>query len=177
MNISEDYNIILLRSKKDKVNKHRGGRMARLSDIIEEFIKDMLDDTQDNELQIQRNELANKFSCAPSQINYVLTTRFTANKGYYIESRRGGGGCIVIKKVEFSEHEPLEDIINERIGDNLTYDNALNIIKGLLESQIISYREANIMKAAVNDRTLFNIENRNYLRAEILKGMIMVILL
>lgn len=72
--------------------------MARLSDIIEEFIKDMLDDAQDNELQIQRNELANKFSCAPSQINYVLTTRFTANKGYYIESRRGGGGCIVIKK-------------------------------------------------------------------------------
>lgn len=81
------------------------------------------------------------------------------------------------KKVEFSEHKPLEDIINERIGDNLTYDNALNIIKGLLESQIISYREANIMKAAVNDRTLYNIENRNYLRAEILKGMIMVILL
>lgn len=151
--------------------------MARLSDIIEEFIKDLLEDADDNELQIQRNELANKFSCAPSQINYVLTTRFTTNKGYYIESRRGGGGCIVIKKVEFSDHKPLADIISERIGDNLTYDSALNIIKGLYESQIISYREANIMKAAVNDRTLCSIENRNSLRAEILKEMIMVIFL
>lgn len=151
--------------------------MTRLSDIIEDFIKDMLEDAQNNELQIQRNELANKFSCAPSQINYVLTTRFTTNKGYYIESRRGGGGCIVIKKVEFAEHEPLADILGERIGDNITYDGALNIIKGLLESGIISLREANIMKAAINDRILFNVENRNSLRAEILKGMIMVILM
>ena len=63
----------------------------RLSDIIEEFIKDMLNERVDNELMIQRNELASHFSCAPSQINYVLTTRFTTDKGYYIESRRVEG--------------------------------------------------------------------------------------
>jgi len=70
--------------------------MARLSDIIEDFIKDMLQNTQKSQLEIKRNELANYFGCAPSQINYVLTTRFTVDKGYYIESKRGGGGHILI---------------------------------------------------------------------------------
>ncbi len=65
--------------------------MARLSDIIEDFIKEMFQENNESELQIKRNELANYFSCAPSQINYVLTTRFTEDKGYYIESKRGGG--------------------------------------------------------------------------------------
>ncbi len=71
--------------------------MAKLSDSIEYFLKDLLDQTEDNNLIIRRNELADKFKCAPSQINYVLTTRFTYEKGYLIESRRGGGGYIVIK--------------------------------------------------------------------------------
>ena len=66
--------------------------MARLSDIIENFIKDMLSENGGEQLLIQRNELADQFRCAPSQINYVLTTRFTYDKGYILESRRGGGG-------------------------------------------------------------------------------------
>ena len=77
--------------------------MAKLSDSIEYFLKDLLDKTEDNNLTIRRNELADKFKCAPSQINYVLTTRFTYEKGYLIESRRGGGGYIVIKKVIHEE--------------------------------------------------------------------------
>ncbi len=68
--------------------------VARLSDIIEDFIKEMFQENNESELQIKRNELANYFSCAPSQINYVLTTRFTEDKGYYIESKRGGGGAL-----------------------------------------------------------------------------------
>ena len=69
--------------------------MARLSDIIESFIKEMLNENGGDQVQIQRNELADQFRCAPSQINYVLTTRFTSDKGYVIESRRGGGGHII----------------------------------------------------------------------------------
>lgn len=148
--------------------------MARLSDIIEEFIKEMFESNSvDDELQIQRNELANHFSCAPSQINYVLTTRFTTDKGYYIESRRGGGGYIVIKKVQYDQNKSLADIINERIGENITYDSACSIINGLYESRVVSEREARLMSIAVNDRTLASAENRNRLRADILKSMIM----
>jgi transcriptional regulator of stress and heat shock response len=152
--------------------------MARLSDLIEEFIKSMIENNNESELQIQRNELANYFSCAPSQINYVLTTRFTTDRGYYIESRRGGGGYIIIRRIEFEQHKSLADIINEKIGTGITYDSGVQIIDGLLQSEIVSQRESYIMKAAINDRTLLNLaENRKRARAEILKAMITTILM
>lgn len=147
--------------------------MARLSDIIEEFIKDLVENNDEGELQIQRNELANYFSCAPSQINYVLTTRFTVDKGYYIESKRGGGGCILIRKIEFTHHMSLLQAINEKIGSSLTYDGGVQIINGLFDADIITEREAAIMKTAINDRILGAIENKNRLRADLLRAMIM----
>jgi transcriptional regulator CtsR len=150
--------------------------MARLSDIIEDFIKDLIEQSNEGELQIQRNELASYFSCAPSQINYVLTTRFTVNKGYYIESKRGGGGCILIRKVEFQHYRSLFDAINDKIGNSLTYDSGVQVINGLMEAQVLTEREAYIMKVAINDRTLGIIENKNRLRAELLKSMIMAVI-
>ncbi|MDV3426329.1 MAG: CtsR family transcriptional regulator [Bacillota bacterium] len=149
--------------------------MARLSDIIEDFLKELIDENSDSELQIQRNELANKFSCAPSQINYVLTTRFTTDKGYYIESRRGGGGYIVIKRADYKLQDSLVDIINEKIGDSITYDGGILIIDGLYQRDLITEREMRLMKAVVNDRSLGNISDRNKVRADLLKSMIMVI--
>jgi transcriptional regulator of stress and heat shock response len=151
--------------------------MARLSDAIEEFIKALLKENNESELQIQRNELANYFSCAPSQINYVLTTRFTTDKGYYIESRRGGGGYIVIKRVEHDLRNSLTEIINERIGDTITYEKGFRIISGLVDTRVITGREAEIVKAAINDRALSIYEDRNRLRADILKSIITVILM
>lgn len=151
--------------------------MARLSDVIEDFIKQAMDNSQESELQIVRNELANYFSCAPSQINYVLTTRFTVDKGYYIESRRGGGGCIIIKKVEMNDNKSLAEIINDKIGESITYNSSIQIISGLLESEIITKREAYILKAVINDRTLSSFqENKNILRANILKAAMLVVL-
>ncbi|KOR52569.1 CtsR family transcriptional regulator [Clostridium botulinum] len=151
--------------------------MARLSDIIEDFIKEMFQENNESELQIKRNELANYFSCAPSQINYVLTTRFTEDKGYYIESKRGGGGCIIIKRIEFTDNKNLKELIIDRIGNSITYDNAINIIDGLVETAFITEREAIIMKIAINDRVFGNIDaNKNMLRANILKNIIMVII-
>ncbi|MCC5426623.1 CtsR family transcriptional regulator [Clostridium botulinum] len=151
--------------------------VARLSDIIEDFIKEMFQENNESELQIKRNELANYFSCAPSQINYVLTTRFTEDKGYYIESKRGGGGCIIIKRIEFTDNKNLKELIVDRIGNSITYDNAINIIDGLVETAVITEREAIIMKIAINDRVFGNIDaNKNMLRANILKNIIMVII-
>lgn len=151
--------------------------MARLSDIIEDFIKEMFQENNESELQIKRNELANYFSCAPSQINYVLTTRFTEDKGYYIESKRGGGGCIIIRRIEFTNNKNLKELIVDRIGNSITYDNAINIIDGLVEMAVITEREAIIMKIAINDRVFRNIDiSKNMLRANILKNIIMVII-
>jgi transcriptional regulator CtsR len=108
----------------------------------------------------------------------VLTTRFTVDRGYYIESKRGGGGCIIIRHVEFDEHKSLWDIINDRIGNSITYDGGMQIIDGLLSSDIITERESNIMKACINDRLYANFsDNKNKARAEILKSMIMAILI
>ena len=150
--------------------------MARISEIIAQFINDMIEDKKDKEVIIQRNELADKFNCAPSQINYVLTTRFTSEKGYMIESRRGGGGYIIIKRIEYNNKEKQVEAINKAIGESLTYSAALLLLEHLYETNLITKRELEIVKISINDRTLSNAEDKNKLRAEILKGIIMVIL-
>lgn len=150
--------------------------MARLSDIIEEFIKQLLQDNDESELQIQRNELANYFRCAPSQINYVLTTRFTTDRGYYVESKRGGGGCIIIKHVDFNHNKKLMQAVNLQIGDSITFDKSVKIINYLQENNLVSEREAYMMKMAINDRNLSLLqENKNTFRAELLKSMLSVL--
>jgi transcriptional regulator CtsR len=151
--------------------------MARLSDEIEAFIKKMLEGATESQLQIVRNELANYFSCAPSQINYVLTTRFTTDKGYYIESKRGGGGCIIIRRMEVKKSKTLIGEINEKIGNKITYNSAAHIIDGLHEANIVSEMEADILRVVLNDRTLSAaMDIRNEIRADILKSVIMVVL-
>ena len=90
----------------------------RMSNVIEEFIKELFDDGEEA-IEIQRNELAEHFNCVPSQINYVISTRFKPSQGYYVESRRGGGGHITIKKVNNDKEEYIMHIINN-IGKNLT---------------------------------------------------------
>ena len=150
--------------------------MARLSDIIEAFIKQMFNENRDNIIFIQRNELADQFRCAPSQINYVLTTRFTYERGYLIESKRGGGGHIAIKQLEYDSSNRREELINQSIGDSMTYHNANALLKDLLESEVIEKREYEIMKIAINDRSLISTDNKNKVRADILKAMVMIIL-
>ena len=150
--------------------------MVRISDIIENFIKDMIDKEQGKKILIQRNELANKFSCAPSQINYVLSSRFTYAKGYIIESKRGGGGFIVIKKVNYDNNQEKLNIINNSIGKSITYNNALAIIEDLKENGFITEKEEKIIKISLNERTLSSSEYKNILRADILKGILAVVL-
>lgn len=165
--------------RKDKESQsQRRSYMPGLSNMIERFIKSMLEMAEDSTIEIQRNELAERFDCAPSQINYVLTTRFTPYKGYYIESRRGGGGYIKIIKVGIDENEDINTIIVDIIGESITKNKAYHIIDGLVEEEFISIKEGNIMKAAIGDRAL-NIENvnsRNKLRADILKNILLILI-
>lgn len=151
--------------------------MSGLSNIIEKFIKEMLNDAENNMVEIQRNELAEQFECAPSQINYVLTTRFTPYMGYYIESRRGGGGYIKIIKVGIDEYKDINNTIMNTIGNSITKNKAYNIIDGLIEGSVIEKKEGNIIKAAIGDRALYNIEFslRNKIRADILKDILLIL--
>ncbi len=149
--------------------------MSSLSNIIEGFIKELMD-ANNNTIEIQRNILAQQFDCSPSQINYVLTTRFTNDRGYVIESRRGGGGYIRILKVRSSIEDELKRILNESIGDNITLNKSVDLLNALMERDVLTENEKIIMQSALSDRA-FNIvayEDRNKLRADILKEMILI---
>lgn len=151
--------------------------MARLSDIIESFIKDMLEDVEENVLEIQRNELANTFNCAPSQINYVLTTRFTTDRGYYIESRRGGGGCIRIMKINIGKNDYIREVIWNNIGSEINQQSAEDYILLFLERGYITQRESLLMRGAINDKTIQLPQAiRDQVRAQILKTMLITVI-
>ncbi len=146
----------------------------RLSDSIEQFIKTMLSQDE-QEVELKRNELAEYFGCAPSQINYVLATRFTPDHGYIIESRRGGGGYIRIFRMQHDSGKQLAYLLNERIGDSVTLLSATHLIQQLCEREIISREEGALMHAAVSQQALslpIPEELKNALRAKILKSML-----
>ena len=144
--------------------------MARLSDIIENFIKNMLDKSQHDFLEIQRNELANLFNCAPSQINYVLETRFTVDKGYYIESKRGGGGFIKITRIKINNNDYIKEVIWNNIGEEITQQQAEGYIEFFKERGYLTEREAALLRISINDKVLsMSGENKDKVRASILK--------
>jgi transcriptional regulator CtsR len=145
--------------------------MSMLSDNIESFIKSLFEDM--HQIDLRRNELAEYFRCAPSQINYVLATRFSADKGYYIESRRGGGGYIRIMRVDMDEGDYLMHLATQGIGDEVSETDARRIVDCLLEKEIVESREARLINAAVSSRAIsapMPIKDR--LRAGILRQMV-----
>ncbi|MDD6141868.1 MAG: CtsR family transcriptional regulator [bacterium] len=147
----------------------------RLSDAIEQFIKTMLSQDE-NEVELKRNELAEYFGCAPSQINYVLSTRFTPDHGYIIESRRGGGGYIRIFRMQQDTSEQLLYLLNERIGESIDALSASHLIAQLCERNIINEKDACIMNAAISPRALslpLSTELKNAQRARILRSMLL----
>ncbi len=150
---------------------------SRLSNVIAEFLQEMMEETQDGMIEIQRNVLAQHFDCSPSQINYVLQTRFTPYRGYYIESRRGGGGFIRIVKVAMDQNDAdYAKLLMDTIGDSITKDKARHIIDGLREEGLITDREARIMLAAVSDRAINCVGElqKNNLRARILQNVLII---
>lgn len=149
--------------------------MASISAVIERFIKELLIEAN-GEIEIQRNELAQHFNCAPSQINYVLTTRFPSYKGYFIESRRGGGGYIRIIKVGINDYKGINNIIENTIGDSITINKAKQILEALNDEKLITNREKDLINAAICDRSLDCYwENKNSIRASILKNILLVL--
>ncbi|WP_100486475.1 CtsR family transcriptional regulator [Sporolactobacillus pectinivorans] len=145
--------------------------MRNISDIIEKYIKEILN-SSDN-IRLKRSELAEKFQCVPSQINYVLKTRFSIERGYVVESKRGGGGYIQVVKVQpVTDADLIDEMIN-LIDYRLTENMADSIIIHLLEEQVISEREARLMLSAIDHSVLdVDIPIRDVMRANILKAML-----
>lgn len=148
----------------------------KLSNIIEDFINDMLSQTVSGEVELKRNALADRFSCVPSQINYVIATRFSPERGYLVESRRGGGGYIRITRVAISdEGTKLMHVINS-IGESISYVNAEAIINNCFDYDLINEREAKILLGAVSDKALgLKQPSLDLVRARILKNMLVSI--
>lgn len=144
--------------------------MKNMSDIIEAYLKQVLN--QDEQIEIKRNEIADQFKCVPSQINYVINTRFTIEKGYIVESKRGGGGYIRIAKVKLLDDVEIIDALIELIGTNISYNDAYSLISRLYEDEMISKREGTLMLAAVDKQTLALEEpGACIIRARILKSL------
>ena len=149
----------------------------RLSDSIESFIKTLLS-AEEPEVELKRNELAEYFGCAPSQINYVLATRFSPDHGYIIESRRGGGGYIRIVRVVQSGAQRLLYLVNERIGDSLSEEECLRMLSQLKEQGLLSAQEASVMASAVSAKAMavpIPEALKDAMRARMMKSMLTTI--
>lgn len=149
----------------------------KLSDVIAGMIQQMLRDAQDGIAEIQRNELASRVGCVPSQINYVITSRFTPEQGYIVESRRGSGGFIRITRVRLDRGQTLMHIIN-CVGERLDAETARIFLANLCEGGVISAPTAALMGAALSDAALRAAaqEQRDPLRAAIFKQMLATLL-
>jgi len=150
-------------------NDEKTSKMS-LIDVIEAFIRESVDDGGTGTFELQRGELAGRFSCVPSQINYVLSTRFTPERGYQVESRRGEGGYIRVIRVQMDGHTRLMHAINS-IGENISAETAVAILKNMVETGALSLGYAKIISAAISDTSLRPVppKLRDMMRASIMK--------
>ena len=124
-----------------------------ISDVIAAFINDALSQAENGTAELQRAELANKFNCVPSQINYVISTRFSPEMGYIVESRRGGGGYIRIRRVRSDPKQLVMHTINS-VGDSIDVNTTAAFLSNLLDSEAIDKNTAYLIMAAISDQAL-----------------------
>lgn len=150
--------------------------MRNISDIIENYLKQVIESNGEGHIEIKRSELADQFQCVPSQINYVINTRFTVERGYVVESKRGGGGYIRIARVELHSKKDLLDEIMEQIGKSIPQVASEHIVYRLLEEDVLSNREAKLILAATHRTNIpVQLPVRDELRAMILKSMLLTL--
>lgn len=145
-----------------------------LVDMIEQYLKEEVERCDNDILEVKRSDLAELFSCVPSQINYVISTRFAPEMGFYVETRRGGGGYIRIKKVNVYKEEVVANIF-DKIGNKLSQCVVDIYLKVLLDYNIINESVAEIIKVATSDKSLKNLsmEDKDITRANIFKNVVL----
>lgn len=149
----------------------------KMSDIITAHILNMLEQSEYDTAEIQRNEFASLIGCVPSQINYVLASRFTPEHGFVIESRRGGGGYIRISRVRLDKSSALMHIINS-VGNDLDASSSRILIENSRQAELISNEAAELMQAAISNTVLRQIPPpfRDSFRAAIIKQMLLALI-
>ncbi|EES71417.1 transcriptional regulator CtsR [Paenibacillus sp. oral taxon 786 str. D14] len=151
--------------------------MRNISDIIEKYLKSILHESPEGIIEIQRNELADQFSCVPSQINYVISTRFTLEKGYLVESKRGGGGYVRIRRLQLPGPSSLHTHLHETIGEEIGQSAAEGLIYRLEEARILTPREAAMMRSAISrDVLAVKLPYRDQIRARMMRAMLISLL-
>lgn len=147
-----------------------------LADTIAKIIEEMLD-SSGGALELQRNEMANRLGCVPSQISYVITSRFTPEKGYIIESRRGGGGCIKIVRKQMQSDEYLMHFFYA-IGNSISEREVLAYLQNLMGNELISPKSFEIIASATSNSALSDLspEARDIVRAKIFKHTILALM-
>lgn len=146
--------------------------MARLCDDIEQFILSLL--KEDQQVEIQRNILAAHFACAPSQINYVLTTRFTPAHGFRVESRRGGGGFVRVIRIDPTRVQYMETV-RQAIGPTMEYADAARLLAALCRSERLTSGQARLILAAISEDILGTGKDAAGLRARMLESMLLCV--
>ena len=147
-----------------------------ITDMIADFINEALNEA-DGKAELQRSEIAGKFNCVPSQINYVISTRFSPENGYVVESRRGGGGYIRIRRVAMDSKQLVMHTINA-IGDKIDLGSTRALLKNLIAANAVDQKSASLMMAAVGNQALKQVTpaDRDAVRANILKHMLVRII-
>lgn len=141
-----------------------------MTEIIEAYLKEIFEQMNTNIIEVKRSEIAKKFSCVPSQVNYVMKTKFTFERGYIVESKRGGGGFIRIQKIGYLTGRDVLDEIMAQISENISQAQAQDFIFQLKEYDLITEREAKTWAQAMrSDLLLQESEGEGFLRARLLK--------
>lgn len=142
-----------------------------MSDVIEEYLKKFL--KSNDQVEIRRNEIAEHFNCVPSQINYVIKTRFTVQQGYIVESKRGGGGYIRIMKVNLIEEIDIITSLIDLLKPKLSIKQAVHMIHNLYENDIVSQNEAELLLVTMEKDSLeLAGDKADYLRSQIMRNIL-----
>ena len=146
-----------------------------ITDLIASFLQESLEEAKDGVLEVQRSDLAQRFNCVPSQINYVMSTRFSPERGYIVESRRGGNGYIRITRVRVDRQTLLMHVINS-LGGEVDLPSARAILSNLVQSGALEESLARALLAAVGDKALSAVprESRGQVRADIMKQVLIL---
>ncbi len=142
-----------------------------MSDLIESYLKNVL--LSNETVEIRRSEIADQFNCVPSQINYVINTRFTIQQGYVVESKRGGGGYIRIMKVNLVDEMDILNTLGDLIPPQLSVREANHLLQNLYENELISKREAQMMALMMEKDTFpVSVKNGDEIRSNMMKKLI-----
>jgi len=151
--------------------------MTSLASQIEKYLKKQLAASAQGYIDVQRNDLAAIFMCVPSQINYVLGTRFNNENGYYVESRRGGGGYVRIIKLALHDEEDLTQLLNNTAKKPIPQSAGENLLERLVEEEFLTTREGIIIKALLdNDNMQLEKEDADLLRSRLLRVLLLNLL-